>query len=273
MLSLPQCCCCALLLATAARATAPRGSIPPGARNPFFHGGDDPSVVPADPIDHATAGDPLSPPKVGGDVSENQIVDVYQALGATPDASLLVWGFNADAPLWASLTSGRVVFLTSRSDHVEDAKKLFPDDAFEIYQVLYSTSFADFAKYTSSKKLWQSELSLLEQLPQSVAQAHFDVQIVDGPVAYNRPGAPGRYQSLYTASLLAAKSADVFVSECQRPHIREMADLVFGGQALLGLEERIGKQWRMPDSQCHYVVGKHSYTPTTETDQSQLSQK
>lgn len=132
------------------------------------------------------------------------------------NGNVLVWGLGNDSPFWHDSTTGKVVFL----EHVGEwyDKIIGKYSYLESYKVQYSTDkLSSYNKYINHPELWL-DLDIRSQLPASVLQTPWHVIIVDAP-----PGtwcifscAPGRYQSIYTSSLLARNGTHVFVDDYER---------------------------------------------------------
>lgn len=145
--------------------------------------------------------------------------------------NFLVFGMGHDSPLWLQLNEGgRTVFL---EDHGEWYGKITAEcPEMEGYLVNYTTTLPEW-----NKVLGQTERLELE-LPHKITNTSWHVILVDGPKGdprhYEKYGVqpPGRMQSIYTASNLAAPGGDVFVHDCDREIEAVYADTYLGKENL-----------------------------------------
>ena len=158
----------------------------------------------------------------GTQMGEQQVAAITKVL---PQAgNLLVWGLGNDSPFWHDSTKGKVIFIEPKGFWYDKVKNKFP--YLEAYSVKYTTeTVKSFKKYINNRTIW-SELDLRSELPPVVIQTPWDVIIVDAPPGYN--GAPGRYQSIYTSSLIAQNGSHIFVDDYERKVEREFSRKMLG---------------------------------------------
>jgi len=129
--------------------------------------------------------------------------------------NFLVFGMGHDSALWMQLNEGgRTVFL---EDHDEWYKKITSEcPEMEGYLVKYTTTLPEW------RDVLEHQERLEIDLPDKITKTSWHVILVDGPKGdpknHQKYGVhpPGRMQSIYTASSLAAPGGDVFVHDCDR---------------------------------------------------------
>ena len=146
------------------------------------------------------------------------IADELQARGP---CSLLVFGLGKDSSLWIDVNkSGRTVFLEHDWRWVERARKESAD--IDALVVEYHTRLADI-EHLKIKPM----IDLAMKLPGCVRTLQWDVILVDAPPG-DGPQRPGRMQSIYEASRLAAPDACVFVHDVLRPAEKWFSNRLLG---------------------------------------------
>lgn len=153
--------------------------------------------------------------------------------------NLLIFGLGRDSPLWVeSNRGGRTVFLENVTAWIEQTGKL---RGAEIYTVEYDTK-----RFQWRWLLNKSKRLFMRSIPSEVVSTGWDVIFVDAP-AGTRWKSPGRMQSIYTAAVLARRSADtdVFVHDCDRRVERVYSDRYLGDSNLVEQVDRLR----------HYHVG------------------
>lgn len=145
----------------------------------------------------------------------------------------LVFGVGKDSRLWLETNArGRTVFLEHSPRWIERVREEVRDAV--IYPVQYPTR-----RYQWPWLLYKPQRLRMEDLPGEVLATEWDVIFVDAPGGA-RWKSPGRMQSIYTAALLAKRSADVdvFVHDCDRMVERVYSDRYIGKRHLV---EQVGR--------------------------------
>jgi glucuronoxylan 4-O-methyltransferase len=153
--------------------------------------------------------------------------------------AMLVFGVGRDSALWLDANvGGRCVFLEDVGEWADRARGAVP--GIVVHDVHYGL-----ARRFMWPLLRRFERSLLmDGLPADVRETAWDVILVDAPRG-TRWYRPGRMKSVYTASVLGARSgADVFVHDCHRRVERESADLFLGASRLVA-EARSMRHYRL----------------------------
>ena len=163
-----------------------------------------------EPVTPKTRNSTISLPP-GTQMAKEQVAAILKVL---PKAgNLLVWGLGNDSPFWHEKTKGKVIFIEPKGLWYDKIKHKFP--YLEAYTVKYTTDIEDsFDKYKNNSDIW-SDLDLRAELPPVVNKTPWDVIIVDAPTGYKK-GTPGRYQSIYTSSLIAHNGTHIFVDDFER---------------------------------------------------------
>jgi uncharacterized protein (TIGR01627 family) len=158
----------------------------------------------------------------GTQMGEQQVAAITKVL--PQNGNLLVWGLGNDSPFWHDITQGKVIFIEPKGFWFDKMKNSYP--YLEAYPVKYTTvTEKSFEKYINNREIW-SDLDLRPELPLVVTQTQWDVIIVDAPPGYK--GAPGRYQSIYTSSLIAKNGTHIFVDDYERKVEREFSLKMLG---------------------------------------------
>ncbi len=162
-------------------------------------------------------------------LTPHQLLAVCHSLRCSPRCNFLVFGVGNDSRLWlAANAGGRTAFVEDNRDWFDSVRRALP--ALEGYFVTYPT------KVSKWREVLREPGKLRIALPPSVANARWDVLLVDGPAGWHG-GAPGRMCSIHAASELAADGADVFVHDCERPVEAACCDLYLKPENLI---EEIG---------------------------------
>ena len=165
----------------------------------------------------------FSDPPIGTLLSRRQIAAIKKVLPAY--GNLLVWGLGNDSPFWHHSTKGRVIFIEHEGIWLKKIMSRYP--FLRTYRVNYTTLlFETFDKYINHSEIW-SDLDLRSQLPPFVKRTPWNVILVDAPQGYGASN-PGRYQSIYTSSLLAQSGTHVFVDDFERKVEREYSLKMLG---------------------------------------------
>ncbi len=151
--------------------------------------------------------------------------DLIRALSP---CNLLVFGVGRDSAIWlAANQGGRTEFIEHEPEWIAATRDLLP--AAVIHQVRYRTRrFMWFGLLP-----WRRYLSL-PGLPSTVTAARWDIIFVDSPQGHTYR-APGRMQSIYTASDLAGRNGDVhiLVHDCHRTVERIYSNVYLGSEHLV----------------------------------------
>lgn len=159
-----------------------------------------------------------------GQATVEEYTIVYRVLAARVPCRMLVFGVGRDTPLWLDVNrGGTTVFLENVKQWADFSRQASPEAT--VYDVSYGWTRR--FMWPLLKRMSPDAL-LMRDLPPDVLETPWDVILVDAPRGTNWK-APGRMKSVYTASVLAAKSgADVFVHDCHRAVERETADHFLG---------------------------------------------
>jgi uncharacterized protein (TIGR01627 family) len=186
---------------------------------------------------------------LGTQMGEQQVAVITKALPR--NGNLLVWGLGNDSPFWHDSTQGKVIFIEPKGVWFKKIKNRFP--YLEAYAVRYTTdTVKSFNKYINNSELW-TELDLRSELPPVVTQTPWDVIIVDAPPGYKK-GTPGRYQSIYTSSLIAKNGTHIFVDDYERKVEREFSLKILGNPR--EVISRQAKTYAPANKQAHFICIK-----------------
>ncbi|XP_045167296.2 uncharacterized protein LOC123530584 [Mercenaria mercenaria] len=181
----------------------------------------------------------------GTQMGERQVAAIGKVL--PPDGNLLVWGLGNDSPFWYDSTQGKVIFIEPAGFWFKKIMKKYP--YLEAYPVYYTTETEkSFDKYINNRDIW-SDLDIRSQLPRVVKQIPWHVIIVDAPPGYN--GGPGRYQSIYTSSLLARNGTHIFVDDYNRKVEKQFSLKMLGTP--VEVVERPPKGILFANEQAHFI--------------------
>jgi uncharacterized protein (TIGR01627 family) len=137
-----------------------------------------------------------------------QIALISKTIKANSRCRLLIFGLGNDSLFWSSLNREGVTI--SLEDDPQWLEKITKSRShLTAFRVTYGTRRTDW------KWLLDSPSSLQMALPRDVEKTKWDVILVDGPAGWG-DDTPGRMKSIYAASRLAAKSADIFAHDCER---------------------------------------------------------
>lgn len=147
--------------------------------------------------------------------------------------NMLVFGLGRDSELWRRVNKkGETFFLENSISWFAQIRTENPRiNGFLI-------------KYYTLRKNWKQLLEnpstdLMLALPAEIDNKNWDVIFVDGPKGSNDE-APGRMQSIYTASVLSEKrNIDVFVHDCDREVEKVYCDRFFGNICLVAEFDRL----------------------------------
>ena len=155
-----------------------------------------------------------------GQATVDEYLLVYRVLAERAPCRMLVFGVGRDTPLWLDVNAGgTTVFLEDVPRWATFARQASPGST--VYDVDYGVTRR--FMWPLLRRMDPSRL-MMRDLPPQVTDTPWDLILVDAPRGTNWK-APGRMKSVYTASVLAAKSgADVFVHDCHRRVERETAE-------------------------------------------------
>ena len=191
-------------------------------------------------------------PPPGTQMGQKQIDSILRVLPKR--GNLLVWGLGYDSPFWHKNTRGKVVFLESNLEWFNNVTNAYP--YLEAYKVTYTTNIVDsFYKYLHHRELW-SDLDLRSQLPEFVQHIFWHVILVDAPKGFG--DGPGRYQSIYTSSLLARKGTHIFVDDFER-RVEHEYSLNMLGQPVEVLERPEVEGVVVLNLQAHFIKRKSEF--------------
>lgn len=158
-----------------------------------------------------------------GQATVEEYTLVYKVLAERVPCRMLVFGVGRDTPLWLDVNKGgTTVFLESVAKWAAFAREASPGS--RVFDVSYGMA----RRFMWPMLRRMPERLMMDSLPREVLDTPWDVILVDAPRGTNWR-TPGRMKSVYTASVLGAKSkADVFVHDCNRPLERESADQFLG---------------------------------------------
>jgi len=159
-----------------------------------------------------------------GQATVEEYTLVYRVLAERVPCRMLVFGVGRDTPLWLDVNrGGTTVFLENVKKWADFSRHASPT------AVVHDVSYGWTRRFMwPLLKRMAPDALFMRDLPRDVLETPWDVILVDAPRGTNWK-APGRMKSVYTASVLAAKSgADVFVHDCHRAVERETADHFLG---------------------------------------------
>ena len=203
----------------------------------------------------------VTKPPEGTQMGPEQIQEILSVL--PKNGNLLVWGLGNDSPFWHDSTDGKVVFI---EDDIPEKKAgtLWFDmitakyPFLEAYTVHYTTdTVKSYDKYMRRTELWDIDLDIRAQLPNSVTNTRWDVILVDAPLGCCNVG-PGRYQSIYTSKLLSNSDTHVFVDDYERKVEKQFSLKVFDKQPVKIVKRQ--KAASNANDQAHFV---HVSNPKT----------
>lgn len=187
-------------------------------------------------------------PPPGTQMGKEQVAAIRRVIKA--NSNVLVWGLGNDSPFWHDTTEGKVIFIEPAGFWFNKIIDTYP--YLKAYTVNYTTETEkSFNRYIDNTELW-AELDISSQLPPVIRNTYWDVIIVDAPPGYK--GAPGRYQSIYTSSLLAGNGTHVFVDDYERKVEREFSKKMLGEP--IEVVKRPAKGYLGNNQQAHFLFIK-----------------
>jgi glucuronoxylan 4-O-methyltransferase len=159
---------------------------------------------------------------------------VRETIRARAPCNLLVFGVGKDSRFWLEANEGgRTVFVEHEAEWIARTRELLP--GVVVHQVGYGTLRTQWKRL-----LDRHERLFMEDLPNSVISADWDVIFVDSPQGGSRRR-PGRMMSIYTAGVLARRSSDVdvFVHDCDREVERAYSDHYLGAETMVRQIDRL----------------------------------
>ena len=163
-----------------------------------------------------------------GQGSFEEYKHLRDTIRARAPCRLLIFGVGRDSRFWLEANAGgQTVFVEHEPAWIEDARARLP--GVIVHQVTYRTR-----RPMWKRLLGREDALLMEDLPDEVLAAGWDVIFVDSPQGHSFRG-PGRMQSIYTASVLAGRSTDVhvLVHDCDREVERVYSDRYLGPERML----------------------------------------
>ncbi len=147
----------------------------------------------------------------------------------------LVFGAGHDSLLWAAINRrGRTLFLEDNAGWRRTISA--QSRGLEIEAVSYTTRLGEFAEILHRPERLEMTLS------PGVRAQRWDMILVDGPLGWG--DGPGRMQSIYEASRLAASRATIFVHDIDREAEALHAGAHLAGFTLAGMTERLARYER-----------------------------
>jgi len=188
--------------------------------------------------------------------SEKQISRTAQELVGTRGKNLLVFGLRNDSEFWARKINpgGRTVFIENDGNWFKKISRRCPE--LEAYMSSYHTRVGDFEQYKDERR-W-SEL-YMHGLPRSVLAEEWDVVLVDAPPGYKQD-LPGRFQSIYMASILGKQGGLIVVDDCERRVEKYFQAALLGQLSSSEGEESRGKG--SSQKQCYFRLHTRRAVPS-----------
>jgi glucuronoxylan 4-O-methyltransferase len=141
---------------------------------------------------------------------------ILDAILAKGPCNLLIFGVGRDSHLWQRANEGgRTVFVEHEAEWIAETRRRLP--GVEVIEVKYWTRRWQWPLLIGLDRVGLDRLLSMRDLPESVMNQRWDVIFVDSPQG-GHDQRPGRMQSIYTASVLARKSApvDFLAHDCNR---------------------------------------------------------
>ncbi|GMI18266.1 hypothetical protein TrLO_g2763 [Triparma laevis f. longispina] len=187
------------------------------------------------------------PPPIDMQMGLSQIGNILNFLPRT--GNLLVFGLGNDSFYWHDVTKGTVSFIEGDFPDSKWATEWF-DKVMEKYPYLdcnkvdYTTKMdRDYLRIISGgERLWAMELNLAKQLPRYISTTKWDVIIVDAPRGNKGSRGPGRFQSIYTARVLAREGTTIVIDDYDREIESRFSRLVLGREPVK-VEYRPERKW------------------------------
>eukprot|EP00240_Pyramimonas_obovata_P005713 CAMPEP_0118933856 /NCGR_PEP_ID=MMETSP1169-20130426/12720_1 /TAXON_ID=36882 /ORGANISM="Pyramimonas obovata, Strain CCMP722" /LENGTH=336 /DNA_ID=CAMNT_0006876675 /DNA_START=162 /DNA_END=1172 /DNA_ORIENTATION=+ len=167
----------------------------------------------------------------GGQMTMEQYSYNAQLMYQAAPCNVLVWGLGQDSGLWKTINrDGRTTFLEDSEMWISSVKEKIPD--IDVRQ----TTYKHLGHPERSKTLLSNptDADLLVELPEDVANTHWDIILVDAPALV-------RYESIWTTKRLLekycigqdtcdtkGKVVHVLVHDCERPIESKWSDAFFG---------------------------------------------
>lgn len=163
-----------------------------------------------------------------GQATFEEYQHVRDSIRALAPCRLLIFGVGLDSAIWLTANQGgRTEFIEHEPEWIEATRARLP--GIVVHQVRYRTR-----RYMWRWILRWRRFLALPDLPSQVSTGHWDIVFVDSPQGhlYN---APGRMQSIFTASEIArhSKSVHVLVHDCHRKVERAYSDFYLGAEHLV----------------------------------------
>ncbi|GMH67791.1 hypothetical protein TrST_g13506 [Triparma strigata] len=186
-------------------------------------------------------------PPIDMQMGLSQIESVMASL-PPEGGNLLVFGLGNDSSFWHDVSGGVVSFIegdfadskwaTEWSDQV-----LFKYPYLDCSMVVYSTSMEnDYERFErGGEALWAKELDLTSQLPLHITTTKWDVIVVDAPRGNKGSNGPGRFQSIYTARILAGLGTTIVIDDYERDIENRFSKLILGKEPVK-VEKRSGRR-------------------------------
>lgn len=142
-------------------------------------------------------------------LSSTELEPIVKSIKKRRPCSLLVFGLGNDSQFWVQINEG--------------GKTIFIEDQEHWYQVITQRDprvNAYLVNFQTKRSQWRDLLDKPEllkmTLPQEIVLTCWDIILVDGPNGFDDEN-PGRMKSIYLASRLPSKTAEIFVHDCDRP--------------------------------------------------------
>jgi uncharacterized protein (TIGR01627 family) len=169
-----------------------------------------------------------------GSCRKSEYKFVARRLDSLAPCNALYFGVGYDSKLWDTINAeGNNLFLEDSQEWIDTINPTLVNSKIE--KVKYTT------KRTQWKKIFKKTNKLIMQLPDTVWQTNWNFIFIDGPRG-DKDFCPGRMQSIYTASLLAAKSRGVlriFAHDYNRELERRYCNKYFGKNNLKKVVRRM----------------------------------
>jgi glucuronoxylan 4-O-methyltransferase len=151
-----------------------------------------------------------------GQGSFEEYARVLDTITVKAPCNLLVFGVGKDSQLWLGANAGGVtVFIEHEPEWIAETRRRLP--GVDVRQVKYWTKRWQWRLLLELDRVRLDKLLFMRDLPPDVIERRWDVIFVDSPQG-GHGQRPGRMQSLYTAAVLARKSAPVelLAHDCDR---------------------------------------------------------
>lgn len=168
-----------------------------------------------------------------GQGSFEEYACVLDTILAKAPCNLLVFGVGKDSQLWLRANAGgRTLFVEHEPEWIAETRRRLP--GVEVVQVKYWTKRWQWPLLLELDRVGLDWVLFMRGLPQSVINQRWDIVFVDSPQG-GHGQRPGRMQSLYTAAVLARKSApvDLLAHDCDRTVEAKFCDRYLRGGELI----------------------------------------